>query len=626
MTEEKSMDEVFLKRLHLIVEKNLKNEQFGVQKLAEEMGMSRSQIHRKLQKLTHQSISRFIRKIRLKKAMLLLQKNVATVSEISYEVGFRSPTYFNKCFHEFYGFPPGEVKKRGFESSLEEKQSKTVKTSIVSNKRTLLLFSAILILFGFSYFFLSQMSDSASWFRKAELEKSIAILPFKNLSADQSNVYFTDGIMEDILNRLSLVNDLKVISRASSNYYRESTKTLAEIGKELGVSYLVTGSIQKSDENVRIFVKLIVAKEDNLIWSGKYDANFKNLFTLQSDLAKQIASELKTVLSPKEIQQIEIKPPKNQEAYHNYLKGRFFWNKRTEIDVEKSLNYFERSIEQDSTYALAYAGVADAYLVLAWWKWYPKEDGYAKSKEFALKALALDPSLAEPHATLAVIAENSWKWAEAERGFKRAIELNKNYATAHYYYAEFLGAVGKINQAVEEINIAIELDPLIAILYNFGGVYHYQAGLDHQALNLHQTALDLGPELRFSHIDIFYIYLQQGKNAEACEELKKYLAKNPQDKLEIPSLESAFKRLGRKGMLQCLINIQEKKKVPEAYFIAELYAKLDNKEKALEWLEKAFATKEGILFIRIKNDRNLKNLHNEPRYRSILQKIGLDKV
>jgi TolB-like protein/AraC-like DNA-binding protein/Tfp pilus assembly protein PilF len=632
MSEEQSMDQVFLTRLTEIVEANLGNEQFGVKELAREMGMSRSQIHRKLRSLVQKSGSQFIREIRLQKAMDLLQQNVATVSEIAYRVGFGSPTYFNKCFHDFYGFPPGEVRKKSVGIAEREKEFVpsgfiTTKGRLWPTRKHLMIPIGLCLAIVLVYLFFPPM-----WSREIRktrgtkiLEKSIAVLPFKNLSEDQSNQYFADGMMEDILNRLSHIHELKVISRYSSEQYRASSKSLPQIANELGVSYILDGSVQKCGDKARIFVQLIEAKRDQFLWSGKYDATLEKLLSLQSDVAKRVASELEAVLTPEEIHQVERKRTENMEAYNLYLKGRFFWYRRTEEGLKKSLIYFEQSIARDSSYALAYAGLADAYCSLAWWGWYPRKKGYAKAKELAQKALSLAPNLSEAHTTLGAIALwSEWNWTEAEEKLKRAIELNPNYATAHQYYAQYLSGVGKIHEAIEEMSKAIELNPLSVIMYSVSGCLHYQVGYYEQALTLHHTVLDMNQKLRFAHIDIFYIYLQQGKDAAAVDELKKYLAKDSLDKKQIPSMEDAFERSGRRGVLLWLVDLQIAKKTPECYFIAELYAKLGHKEKALDWLEMAFEERVGLLAARFKRDHNLENLHSEPRYKALLQKMGLE--
>ena len=621
MLNDGSIDRVFLEKLTQIIDRNLTNEQFGVKELSNEMGMSRSQIHRKLKKIYQKSISQYIREIRLKKAQNLLQQKVATVSEISYKVGFGSPTYFSKCYHDYYGYPPGEEEKKNIENKnqvFEQRKSKRFFHMYI------LATLGILFIVSFIYFVIPQIKGESS--NKGRfMDKSIAVLPFKCLSDDSNNLYFANGMMEEILNRLSQVHELKVISRISSEQYKGSTKSLPQIAKELDVAFVLEGSIQKYENKARIFVQLIEAPKDQHIWSNKYDVSFENLLSVQSKIAKKVASEMEAVLSPEELRQIEKIQTDNLEAYNLYLKGRFFWNRRTKVDVKTSIKYFQQCIKQDSSYALAYSGLADAYFILSCWKWYPVKEGFKKAREYALKALSIDENLAEPHATLGGIAYwAEWNWEEAGREFKRAIELNENYATAHQWYAEHLSAVGKLHEAIQEINKARELDPLSMMMYNASGCYYYQVGEYEKALDFHQTALEMNEKFRYTHIDIFYIYLKQEREKEAVLELKKYLEKDTFDRKHIPSMELAFEKSGINGVLIWLIELQLEKNAPEPYFIAELYAKLGKKEKALDWLEIAFEAKVCLLLIRLKKDHNLENLHSEPRYKALLAKMRLD--
>lgn len=623
MSKADSMDQVFLNKLTKIIEVNLTNEQFGVKELASEMGMSRSQLHRKLKKICQKSISQYIREIRLDKALVLLQENAATISEISYIVGFGSPTYFSKCFHDFYGCPPGDVRKKNTINVEDQNRSIGVQKPKRELQKTTLITLLAFLIISLIYFIIPKIKGENS--ERGGIDKSVAVLPFKYLSETKGDEYFADGMMEEIQNRLSQIQELKVISSISSEQYRESSKSLPQIGKELGVAYVLKGSIQKCDSNARIFVQLIEAPNDQHIWSHKYDVKFENLLSVQSKIAKKVASKMEAVLSPEEIRQIEKVQTDNLEAYNLYLKGRFFWNRRTKEDIKTSIKYFQQCIGQDSSYALAYSGMADAYFILSCFRWHPEKEGYKKAKGFAIKALSLDENLAEAHATLGGIAHwGEWNWKEAEKKYKRAIELNNNYATAHQWYAEYLTAVGKLNEAIEEINKARKLDPLSMIMYSASGGGYYQIGEYEKALEFFHTALEMNENFRYSHIDIFYIYLQQGKDKEAVLELKKYLVKDTFDIKQIPSLELTFEKTGINGVLLWLIDLQLEKNAPEPYFIAELYAKLGQKEKALDWLEIAFEEKVGLLLIRLKRDHNLENLHSENRYKALLAKMGLE--
>ncbi len=381
MNSELSMDNALLKKLTNILEVNLEKEDFGVKELAKEAGLSRSQLYRKLQSLTGKSTSRFIRDYRLEKAMEMLQNNSATASEITYRVGFSSPTYFNTCFHDYFGYPPGEVKFRNpkvtkiekesenlkqVDNSLLIKDSPKVKKSLLRKRMVWVNTFFIVLLSAISYNLYQnyKVTSHEDNLNKTNDNKSIGVLPFKNLSTDLENQYFADGMMDDILNQLSKINRLSVKSRQSVEKYRCSDKSIVKIRKELGVDYLVQGSAQKHSDSVRIIAQLIDVNTDEHLWSNNYDFDLKQVFAIQSNISKQIAHELNAVLTREEIEQIEKKPTQNLEAYNLYLKGRFFWHRRTEEGINKSIDYFKQAIKLDSTYALAYAGLADSYYVL----------------------------------------------------------------------------------------------------------------------------------------------------------------------------------------------------------------------------------------------------------------------
>ena len=302
--------------------------------------------------------------------------------------------------------------------------------------------------------------------KKQENESySIAVLPVKNNSNDKTNQYFADGIMDDILNHLSTIKNFRVISRTTMEQYRETNKTIPKIAKELKVNYIIESSIQKYKDSVMIFVQLIDAKKDKQIWSKRFKKEFKNIFTIESEIATQIATELKITLSPSEIQKIETKPTDNIEAYTLYLRGRFFWHQRTKKDIINSIYYFNKALELDSSYALAYSGLADAYFIMAWWGFIPKNIGFDKGKEFAKKSLSINNNLGEAHATLGgIITWQEWNWKEAEKELKQAISLNPNNATIHQYYSELLNILGRNKEAREQINLALELNPYSVIM------------------------------------------------------------------------------------------------------------------------------------------------------------------
>src|SRR5882724_3371051 len=274
--------------------------------------------------------------------------------------------------------------------------------------------------------------------------KSIAVLPFENLSSNPENAYFTDGIQEEILMRLAKIADLKVISRTSTVRYKSSPENLREIATQLGVANILEGSVQRTADRVHVNVQLIKAASDAHLWAEAYDRKLTDIFAVESEIAKTIADTLQAKLTGSEQHAISARPTENTAAYQLYLKGRFYWNKRTDENLRTSIEYFNQAVEKDPNYALAYAGIADSYDVLFFYsavRIAPKE-AFPKAKRAALKALAIDNTLAEAHNALAyALFEYYWDFAGAEKEFRRAIELNPNYATARHWYSEYLSAM-----------------------------------------------------------------------------------------------------------------------------------------------------------------------------------------
>ena len=340
-------DKEFYERLCEIVLANLGNEKFGVKELALFAGMSQSYIRRRLRKVSKQSVSRFICEIRLKQAEKLIRESDRTAAEVAYQVGFGSASYFYKCFHEFYGFPVGELKRKSIEA--EEKAKPAKEKGLLTDDKpapgrknrilsfAILIVGAVLLSIGiYSLFIRDSASFGKGWLNRQD--KSIAVLPFKNLSADLENLYFTDGVVEDILSHLNNISQLKVTSRTSVEQYRESAKNVRDIATELGVRYILEGSVQRDGSNARVRIQLIDAHRDLHILSETYDRELSEIFKIQTLIAKQVAEELEAVLSPKERKLLERIPTTNTEAYQLYLKGRFFWSKRTREGFEKVLN------------------------------------------------------------------------------------------------------------------------------------------------------------------------------------------------------------------------------------------------------------------------------------------------
>src|SRR5215470_14304247 len=331
----------------------------------------------------------------------------------------------------------------------------------------------VLVAIAAAFVFLFRRPTSSAL---ATAGKSIAVLPFENLSRDPENVYFAEGIQEEILTRLAQVADLKVISRTSTQQFQSKPPNLSEIAKQLGVANILEGSVQRAGDQVRVNVQLINAATAAHLWADTFDRKLTDIFGVESDIATTIAETLQAKLPGAEESLIAKHPTESTEAHELYLKGRFFWNKRTRENFEKAITYFQQAIEKDTSYALAYSGMADCYALLANYGADPPNETMPKAKAAALKALQIDPNLAEAHASLAqILHDYDWDYAGAQREIDRAIELNPNYATAHQLRAEFLSVQGRHEEAIAEAKRALELDPLSIIINRILGDVYLQA-------------------------------------------------------------------------------------------------------------------------------------------------------
>ncbi len=414
----------FLSEAKSAVLDNISNEQFGVSELADKMNMSRSSLLRKIKKQTNLSASQFIREIRLQQAAKMLQETERTASEIAFEVGFSNPSYFTKCYREYYGYPPGETKTRKEEEwNAEHKDEEETKETVIKNRnvnRYIIAITTISII-AIIYFFKDQFKTFES---QANKEKSIAFLPFKNLSEDNSNLYFINGVMESSRNNLQKIKDLRVISRTSTEKYRSNPKTVSEIAEELQVNYLVEGSGQKIGNEVLLTIQLIDTNEDSPIWSEQYKYQLDNVFELQNTIAKKIAFAIEANVTPKELALIDKKPTENIIAYDFYLKGLENQNEKSEVGLNKAILNFEKAIEQDSKYANAYAQIAICYFYLDVNK---IEKKYLDNlNEYADNALLYDSTSELPLIAKALYYINANEFKLAIPYLEKALDYNPN--------------------------------------------------------------------------------------------------------------------------------------------------------------------------------------------------------
>jgi eukaryotic-like serine/threonine-protein kinase len=456
------------------------------------------------------------------------------------------------------------------------------------------------------------------------IPKSIAVLPFENLSEDSDNTYFADGIQEEILTRLAKIGDLKVISRSSTRDYQRKPRNLADIAKQLGVATILEGSVRKASDRVRVNVQLINAQTNSHLWAETYDRKLTGVFEVETDIAKTIAESLNAKLTRSERQAIAVRPTANPEAYELYLKGRFLWNKRTGEDMRKAIDYFNHAIAKDPNYALAYAGLADCYDLLHEYSDLSPKESYPKAKAAAIKALELDDTLGEAHTSLAYSLVNyDWDWRGAEKEYQRAIQLNPNYATAHQWYAECLSMLGRHTEAIAEIKKAHELDPLSLIInQGVGGKYLYARRYDEAMAQFHRT-LELYPHFPPTHQRLGWCYAQKRMYDEAIAEMQKAVELSGDSTQMIAALGYAYAAAGRRDMAQGIIAELErrsKESYVDNYFVATIFAALGEKDEAFALLNKA-CEERSYWMPWINIDPQLDNLRSDSRFDALVQRV-----
>jgi len=455
--------------------------------------------------------------------------------------------------------------------------------------------------------------------------KSIAVLPFDNLSGDPQNAYFSEGVQDEILTRLAKIAELKVISRTSTQRFKSTPNDLRQIAQQLGVANILVGSVQKANNQVRVNVQLINALTDAHLWADTYDRKLTDIFAVETEIAKAVADVLQAKLTGSEQHVIAARPTENTEAHQLYLKGRFFWNKRTGSDLKKSIDYFQQAIAADPNYALAYAGVADGYVWLPGYSVGTPRDCYPKAAAAAKKALELDSTLAEAHTSLALaIWFYDFDSSQAIREFERAIELNPNYAIAHQQYGNTtLPASGRFDDAIAEGKRAIELDPVsLVINKDLGDDYNYARRYDEAIAQLHKT-LEMDPGFYLAHLVLGQALDAKGAHDAAIVECQKARALND-DPAVLGVLGRSYGLSGKKMEAEKILN-QLKKLSQERYVAAYSFGLvclgLGDKEEALRWLEQSYQDRAGSDIGYIRVDPLLDPLRGDPRFEALAEKI-----
>jgi TolB-like protein/Tfp pilus assembly protein PilF len=454
-------------------------------------------------------------------------------------------------------------------------------------------------------------------------EKSIAVLPFDNLSGDPNNAYFTEGVQDEILTRLAKVADLKVIARTSTQKFKSTRENLPEIAKQLGVMNILEGSVQKANDQVRVNVQLINALTYAHLWADTYDRRFTDIFAVESEIAKSVADALQAKLTGSEKSSIAKAPTANPEAYELYLKGRFFWNQRSGADLRKAIEYFNQAIAKDPNYALAYAGLADSYLLLPNYGSASTQESVPPARAALKKALELDDSLAEAHASSGLLDTFECRLERAITDFERAIQIKPNYATAHHWLMFGRLSLGHLDQAVEEGKRALKLDPLSPIINaDFAWTYFCARRFDKAERQARKT-LEIDPQFFLAHYYLGQVLQFKGHFGEAIAEFQKAVDLNG-DPDSLGMLGQAYARNGQKDEAQKVLlrlNEEAKSRYVAPYATALVYLGLGEKERALDELERAYQRGDTNYLFVVRVDPMLDDLRGHPRFDALVQKI-----
>jgi TolB-like protein/DNA-binding winged helix-turn-helix (wHTH) protein/Flp pilus assembly protein TadD len=470
---------------------------------------------------------------------------------------------------------------------------------------------------------------SALYFRNrpsSSLIRSLAVLPLESLSGDASQDYFADGMTDELITDLGQISALRVISRTSVMSYKRVRKPLPQIARELNVDGIVEGTVLRSGNQVRITAQLIKASDDKHLWAHSYEGDLRDTLALQNQVARSIAEEIRINVNPME--QAELKSVKvvNPQAYESYLKGRFFWNKRTADGLKVAAAYFNQAVEEDPSYPQAYSGLADTYALLGDWQYAvmtPKE-ALPKAKAAATKALELDNTLGEAHNSLAFCLDGfDWDFASADKEFLRAIELNPNYATAHHWYAWHLSLLGRNDQAISEMKKAKDLDPLSLIINADLAELFLIAHSYDESIKQSRKTIEMDANFALAHNQLAQAYLQKQMFTEAVAELQKAMQLSADSPTFTANLARAYAAMGRRKDAVELLDELKKHSNPGysgASEIAAVYVALGENDKAMTWLEQGFEERfnPGVLL-----RPGFDPIRSDPRFQNLLHRIGL---
>ena len=459
-------------------------------------------------------------------------------------------------------------------------------------------------------------------------QESVAVLPFLNLSDSKEDEYFSQGITEDIITQLSKISSLKVVSFALPAGSGQMKKDLEAVRKNAGVNIVLKGSVRTSGLRVRITAQLLDLQSNSALWAETYERELKDIFNVQTEVARQIGLALESKLSLQTHTKAVDKGDEDIETYRLYLQGRYFWNKRTPDGVRKALEYFQLAIARDETYARGYAGLADCYVVLASNTFAPPNEVMPKAKAAAQKALSLNSSLAEAHASLGMVAFwYEWDSRQAEREFKQALALNPNYATARQWYAWYLAALGRSDEAIQEIQKALTLEPLSLVINTEVGAIHYFTGKYEGEVDPYKRALEMDPDFALARLHLGFAYLADERYDDAIQELESAVRLSDSNPTMVAALGNGYAQAGKKNLaekiLAMLRELSKSRYVSPAH-LAGLCSALGRNEEAFAYLTKAMEERSASL-VWMKMGRGFNALRSDPRFVKLLNAVTLER-
>ena len=476
--------------------------------------------------------------------------------------------------------------------------------------------------------FIAVVAVSAYFYfsKKPTAIHSVAVLPFTNASGNSDIEYLSDGITESLINSLSQLPNLSVKARSTVFHYKGKEVTPQQAGSELSVQAVLNGRVTQRGDQLMLSLELVNARTGDQIWGEHYDRKITDLPALQAEIARDVSNKLRTKLSGAEEQRVTKNYTANSEAYQLYLKGRFYWNKRTLDDFKRAIPYFQQAIEKDPNYALAYSGLADSYALLSAFGEGPPKDWMPRAKAAAMKALAIDDNLAEGHTSLGqIVAYYDWDFAGAEREFRRAIELNPNYATAHHWHAENLSSLQHHDEALFEIRRALELDPLALITNRVYGDLLLNARRYDEAIEQYRRTIEMDPNFPTTHAFLGRAYEARQMYDQAVSEYLKFPGPGGVSPDGLARMQEAYARTGWIGFVQARLSdlsARSKKDYVPEFVLASWYARLGRKDEAFARLEKAYEARDyRMTQLNVRND--LDSLRSDPRFADLVRRVGL---